>query len=387
MFATRSDETTSMMRTLCSAIDSKQIVRFYYQGEFRLVEPFCLGMMSPDKNMVLKCYQVGGYSKFGQPVGWKLFRFSEISNLAVTDDHFTGARPGYDPNDLEMEPIYCQVDLSKVPEEKAPEEKVEEPRKPLSRSYIRMIKLAKKLNQNKKIAGDIYFHPTDKKIVAQLIDLSLATPLSEMSSRPRVKLSEKNRQFWEERWLEAYLINQAKLNDWTLRFPYKENRFVLSHPWLRSPRQKEYKFLLSQLKFRRDSSRGERQDKVLDLLLYDEENQYLVVLALKNKTEASVLDAAKSELDDCLPRLKEAIQSGDIAEAFDLKEITGINAYLVCPQTDSDTEPDLGKYGLIEFDKVEEPWQSYREIGKDFKIGFNNKREPQNLLWIDTGKG
>jgi len=109
MFANRSDKTTSMIRTLCSAIDSKQIVRFYYRGEFRLVEPFCLGMTSLDKNIVLKCYQVDGYTKFGQPIGWKLFRFSEISNLAVTDKHFTGDRPGYDPNDIDMEPIYCQI--------------------------------------------------------------------------------------------------------------------------------------------------------------------------------------------------------------------------------------------------------------------------------------
>ena len=93
----------------------------YYQGEFRLVEPFCLGTMSPGKDIALKCYQVGGYSRFGQPVGWKLFRFSQISDLAVTDNHFPGARPGYDPNDIDIETIHCRVEVSKVPEEREPQ--------------------------------------------------------------------------------------------------------------------------------------------------------------------------------------------------------------------------------------------------------------------------
>ena len=98
------------MRTpICSAINRKQVINFYYHGGFRLVEPFCLGEIMPGDNESLLCYQVNGHSEFGNPIGWKLFRFSEISNLEVTDEYFTGVRPGYDPDALEMTTIYCCV--------------------------------------------------------------------------------------------------------------------------------------------------------------------------------------------------------------------------------------------------------------------------------------
>jgi len=101
-------EESSMRRTICSAIDSKQVIKFYYHGGFRLVEPFCYGV-STAGNEVLRGYQISGYSESGDPVGWKLFRIPEISSLAATGQHFTGVRPGYNPNDSAMATIYCHV--------------------------------------------------------------------------------------------------------------------------------------------------------------------------------------------------------------------------------------------------------------------------------------
>ena len=60
-------------------------------------------------NEVLRGYQVGGHSESGEPVGWKLFRVAEISNLVVTDKHLTGVRDYYNPNDSAMKTIYCCV--------------------------------------------------------------------------------------------------------------------------------------------------------------------------------------------------------------------------------------------------------------------------------------
>ena len=93
---------------LCSAIHSKKVIRFYYNGGFRTVEPLCYGV-STAGNEVLRGYQTGGYSESGNPIGWKLFRVSEISLLIITDEHFDGIRPGYNPNDSAMAIIYCHI--------------------------------------------------------------------------------------------------------------------------------------------------------------------------------------------------------------------------------------------------------------------------------------
>ncbi|MFC1982323.1 hypothetical protein ACFLV5_00810 [Chloroflexota bacterium] len=78
-------------------------------------------MLGEADNESLLCYQISGHSEFGDTAGWKLFRFSEISNLKVTDKNFTGARPGYDSNNLGMETIYCCVYMH-MDDEGKPEE-------------------------------------------------------------------------------------------------------------------------------------------------------------------------------------------------------------------------------------------------------------------------
>ncbi len=44
-----------------------------------------------------------------EPVGWKLYRASEISELEITGEPFSGDRPGYEPDNVEMTTIYCCV--------------------------------------------------------------------------------------------------------------------------------------------------------------------------------------------------------------------------------------------------------------------------------------
>jgi hypothetical protein len=98
-----------MNTTICSAIDSKRIIRFYYDGGLRIVEPFCYGLSKKDSKELLRGYQVSGYSKSGDTVGWKLFRVSEMSSLTMIDEQFSGVRPGYNPNDSAMTTIYAHI--------------------------------------------------------------------------------------------------------------------------------------------------------------------------------------------------------------------------------------------------------------------------------------
>ncbi|MFC2066587.1 hypothetical protein ACFLUO_05970 [Chloroflexota bacterium] len=104
----------------------------------------------------------------------------------------------------------------------------------------------------------------------------------------------------------------------------------MAHLGLRKEPYKEYRFLLYQLRFRRDIARGEKRGKMLDLLLYDEEKQYLIALELKSQADKAILDIASSELGDYVTRLEELVEVGDIEKAFGLKEVRGIAAYIVC---------------------------------------------------------
>jgi hypothetical protein len=118
----------NLRTAICSAIMSRRIIDFYYHGSFRSVEPFCLGVTRPGKaeNESLWCYQVGGDSEFGDAVGWKLYRTSEISDLGITDMRFSSDRPGYDPDNLEMTTIYYCASLDKD-DESQPQELIEVP--------------------------------------------------------------------------------------------------------------------------------------------------------------------------------------------------------------------------------------------------------------------
>jgi len=97
-----------MNAMICSAIRSRQVLRFSYDGGWRTVEPFCHGI-STAGNEVLRGYQTGGYSESGNPVGWKLFQVSKIASPTPTGQTFSGARPGYNPNDAAMTSVHCHV--------------------------------------------------------------------------------------------------------------------------------------------------------------------------------------------------------------------------------------------------------------------------------------
>jgi len=97
-----------MNKDICTAIKTKSVIKFFYNGGIREVEPYCYGVSTAD-NDVLRGYQIGGYSKSGNTVGWKLYSVSNISQLTITDKHFASIRPDYKPNDSAMSTIYCNV--------------------------------------------------------------------------------------------------------------------------------------------------------------------------------------------------------------------------------------------------------------------------------------
>ena len=97
-----------MNSNICEAISRRAVMTFAYSGGVRMVEPHCHGV-SRAGNEVLRGYQTGGYSKSGNPVGWKLYEVSQMSNIIITEENFTHNRPGYNPNDKGMQEVHCHV--------------------------------------------------------------------------------------------------------------------------------------------------------------------------------------------------------------------------------------------------------------------------------------
>ena len=97
-----------MSLTICEAIRKRMVIRFYYDGGIRVVEPHCHGF-STVGHEVLRAYQIGGFSKSGNPVGWKLIAVRRIYGLQPEDTTFTEIRPGYNPSDQSMSSIHCAV--------------------------------------------------------------------------------------------------------------------------------------------------------------------------------------------------------------------------------------------------------------------------------------
>ena len=94
--------------TICSAIESRSVISFYYNGGMRTVEPFCHGGGRRGQDL-LRGYQIEGYSESGNAVGWKLFRTDQMADVSETGHRFNGNRPEYEPYDSAMSVIHCNI--------------------------------------------------------------------------------------------------------------------------------------------------------------------------------------------------------------------------------------------------------------------------------------
>jgi hypothetical protein len=99
-----------MMRCeICEAISKKGVIKFYYEGLERIVQPHVYGKNETTGKEFLRGYQVGGYSSSGKIPGWLLFDVSKISDIEITDETFDNTAPGYNRNDPQISHIYCRI--------------------------------------------------------------------------------------------------------------------------------------------------------------------------------------------------------------------------------------------------------------------------------------
>ena len=91
------------------AIHERRRLQLRYGWGIRWVEPHAYGVTA-EGHEVLRCYQIGGTSSSGRPVGWKLLRVDEITSLNVEEDTFPRPRFDYDPADPAMtRQIFAQL--------------------------------------------------------------------------------------------------------------------------------------------------------------------------------------------------------------------------------------------------------------------------------------
>jgi predicted DNA-binding transcriptional regulator YafY len=87
--------------TLCAAIQSENLISFYYNGDNapgqRLVEPHMVAYTTAG-NLVLSAWFLGGATESQEGQGWREYRLDAMTNLVVLPQRFAGPRPGYNPN-------------------------------------------------------------------------------------------------------------------------------------------------------------------------------------------------------------------------------------------------------------------------------------------------
>lgn len=97
-----------MIQEICSAIQGRNLIEFYYKNLHRIVEPFTVGV-NTRHNDVLSAYQVRGESEKDDIPCWRLFKIDDISSLRILDERFNGNRFDYRKGDSRMIRIYCEI--------------------------------------------------------------------------------------------------------------------------------------------------------------------------------------------------------------------------------------------------------------------------------------
>ncbi|MGY3449777.1 hypothetical protein [Bradyrhizobium sp. USDA 4353] len=93
-----------MDKLICQAIAARKVISFTYEGRLRTVEPHTLGY-SLKGIMTLSAWQLSG----GSAIDWRDYHCSKMANLSVTDQQFSGPRPGYNPHPATFSSVLCRI--------------------------------------------------------------------------------------------------------------------------------------------------------------------------------------------------------------------------------------------------------------------------------------
>jgi hypothetical protein len=94
-------------QAILTAIHQKRLLRFWYNGEPRLVEPQDYGIQ---KNTVhLFTYQIGGQSSSGHLPDWRKFAVQSMSKVELLEQVFPGSRAVPSHRHQEWDVLFARV--------------------------------------------------------------------------------------------------------------------------------------------------------------------------------------------------------------------------------------------------------------------------------------
>lgn len=85
--STYGEAVTEKLRVIHEAMSWEQLIIFNYSGGDRVVAPFVIGASS-EGVALMRGYQLEGLSRSGKPVGWRVFKVSEMLHVENHQDYF-----------------------------------------------------------------------------------------------------------------------------------------------------------------------------------------------------------------------------------------------------------------------------------------------------------
>ena len=98
---------------LIAAINSKQLIRFSYDGLERIIEPHDYGIHKGLEKLL--AYQLGGQSRSGKIPEWRWFNISGITGGELLQQYFAGNRPAPSGVHHQWDKIYARVSEPEQP--------------------------------------------------------------------------------------------------------------------------------------------------------------------------------------------------------------------------------------------------------------------------------
>ena len=100
---------TGLDARLRSAIATKHLLQFEYDGAVRVAEPHDYGAIEgADRVFVYQLRKAGGAAK--SATGWRLLFVSKIKDCVVLDDTFPGTRADAHEQHYKWDVLYARVD-------------------------------------------------------------------------------------------------------------------------------------------------------------------------------------------------------------------------------------------------------------------------------------
>jgi hypothetical protein len=103
-----------VLAIICTAINSKQVLRVRYHEKVRLLEPYLLGEYSDNRPFLL-AWMAHCEDNAAKAPGWQHYLVSQIGSLEVLAQTFDGARADYNPaGDKRIRRIHCSPPALKL---------------------------------------------------------------------------------------------------------------------------------------------------------------------------------------------------------------------------------------------------------------------------------